>query len=278
MNNLSLHYGGGSGGFIGLHILLETDRYFCVLDGLTFLTDSNFSANFDYLKLQQWNITEIGRWKNTEKWPDNIKTENSTSTRSKIFFHCNYFESNANNKTILIYTDIDSQLLLSKHKNANWYGAGATIINRLPLWQEVYHDIKENDWDNDIDLLTDFGSLPKYQQEEISIILSENSQKRLLTSVTEFPNPTESPNPTQITNSYKTLDNGTKVTPLVAEFYKKADYCVSLQDLINTSGKALLDLLDLPHTNKHNILVNHWKKLHPVELLKAIGIDPAIRA
>lgn len=273
MHNLSLHYSGGSGGFIGLHVLLETNRYFCSLEGLSFLTDSNFLDNFNYLKSQHWNIPDISLWKHTEIWPDNLKTENSTTTRAKIFFYCNYFESNKNSKTVLVYTDIESQHKLAKHKNANWY-QGLPIIDRPLRWQEIYHHIKTDEWDNSIDLLSDFNSLPKYQQDEISACQLINSRKNLSTQI-ESPKYVDS---LQILNDYETLDNGIKVKPSVAEFYKKADYCVRLQDLINTSGKALLEPLGLPHTENHTTLINHWKKLHSSELLEAIGIDSSIRA
>ena len=267
MSNISLHYSGGSGGFICLHILLETDRYFCSLEGLPFLSDLNFSNNFNYLKSKQWNINNTDNWKDNEAWPDNAKTENTDSIREKIFFYCNQFHPHNDSKTILLYTDVESQLTLSKFKNAHWYFNSRTV-KRLPRWQTTYHTIKANHWNDNVDLLTEFDSLPKYQQEEILKSIP-------LDTIESVTNSSVIPvvNSEKILSTYAVLDNGIKVLPVVAEFYKKADYCIRLQDLINTSGKALLDLLELSHTEKHIKLINQWKKLHPPELLTNIGIN-----
>ena len=48
---------------------------------------------------------------------------------------------------------------------------------------------------------------------------------------------------------------------------------VKLQDVINSNGKILEDLLEIPAMNiKQHNLIDRWKKLHPSELLEKIGI------
>ena len=69
---------------------------------------------------QHWNIKDRSRWKSTEIWPENDVTQKS-DYKHKLFFVCNPSVRDVlleADKKILLYTDYDTQDLLSKNKNA----------------------------------------------------------------------------------------------------------------------------------------------------------------
>jgi len=78
------------------------------------------SINSGFYK-SQWNIRkDRSRWKETEQWPDNQLTQKS-SFKNKLFFDCNPSVEDIienSNKKILLYTDIETQILLAKNKHA----------------------------------------------------------------------------------------------------------------------------------------------------------------
>lgn len=82
---------------------------------------------------RQWNISEDkSRWKETEMWPRNESTQNS-DFKHKLFFHCNPYAADMkedmiadSNKKILLYTDIETQIMLAKNKHA-WIYYGKNI-------------------------------------------------------------------------------------------------------------------------------------------------------
>lgn len=72
----------------------------------------------------QWDVSEDrSKWKSTEKMPLNDLTQKS-SFKNKLFFHCNPELEDmmtAGNKKILLYTDIETQMMLAKNKHAWMY-------------------------------------------------------------------------------------------------------------------------------------------------------------
>jgi hypothetical protein len=265
MQNINLHYSGGSGGFIALHLLLLTNQYFCSF--AEFVDDSNFLENLNFIIESQWSVTDISKWKNNEYWPNNQKTMEYDSKRCKIFFHCNEFISIYPGKSLLIYTDLKSQNALNKIKNSNWYINNA-YTPRL-IWQKIYHDIKSKDWNSTVDLTTKFETLPDYQQMEVTKEILKHSNTVSNTNI----NLTSAALEESVLSNYKVLENGIKVIPEVHKFYKTADYSVKLQDLINSNGKALLNLFGIEHSENHSKLIEKWKKIHPWDLLETIGIN-----
>jgi hypothetical protein len=265
MSDLSIYYGGGSGGFIALHSLLLTDNYFCSLTGINFINDSNFLINFNHIKNKQWTANlNVGEkdWKSTEIWPDNVRTVTASSTRSKVYFYCNEFEEPVIGKSVLIYTDIKSQLEICKLKKAYWYSN--TIYPHISFWQSSYYNIKADSWP-DVTLATDFFDLPEYQRSELLAIMPTDNK------VTVKSTPKEVITENILANA-KTISNGLVVEDKVADFYEIADYRVLLQDLVNTNGKILLDALGIQHTADHKILFDKWRSLHSLEFLESIGI------
>jgi hypothetical protein len=70
---------------------------------------------------KQWNVSEDrSKWKSAEKWPQNDLTQNS-SFNNKLFFNCNPEKEHIIqdcDKRILLYTDIETQVMLAKNKHA----------------------------------------------------------------------------------------------------------------------------------------------------------------
>lgn len=85
--------------------------------------DTKLKLIFDY----QWNIQTTSKWKQGEIWPNNSVTlaESNPPRPYKIFFSCMSPDSDVwpeyPGKKILIYTDIKSQLRLTRSKNAGWF-------------------------------------------------------------------------------------------------------------------------------------------------------------
>ena len=268
MKDISIYYSGGSGGFIALHSALLTDHYFCSFKGINFLTDSNFSINFDCIKNKQWsvnlNTSPDSQWKSSEVWPDNDETLTASSARAKVYFYCNLFQEPVKGESVLIYTDIESQIKLCKLKNAAWYNY--TVYPSRTFWQSSYYSIKADFWSNSVTLATSLSEIPEYQQAEV------------LTSMSNIDNVAGSNNQKIVTEEEilaksKALSNGLVVEGKVADFYDIADHRILLQDLVNTDGKILSDAIGVQHTDNHKLLFNKWRSLHSLEFLKSIGIN-----
>ena len=100
----------------------------------------------------QWDVSEDrSKWKSTEKWPENLLTQKS-SFKNKLFFHCNPNSEDmmaAGNKRILLYTDIETQIMFAKNKHAwMYYGKNIEEFESVKTPQttkfngcEVYHQV-----------------------------------------------------------------------------------------------------------------------------------------
>lgn len=152
--DLALYYYSGSGGFYALwHILLATNYRCCFFDVEKIWNNTRgcdwpeLNANDPHsvdlypqwlqeeiisnflipqIKIYQahWNIENKKSWKNSEIWPQNTLTENS-SISGKIFYYCapSLDDWNKHNDCtrILVYTDISTQILMCKNKNAGFF-------------------------------------------------------------------------------------------------------------------------------------------------------------
>ncbi len=103
MKELTIQYGGGSGGFLLLHMILLAGTYKC-----KFRND----RDFDRFLQEHWDIKDHSRWKVTEVWPDNQATINSDYT-NKVYFSCNpgintQFPFDARGRRIVLFTDLRS--------------------------------------------------------------------------------------------------------------------------------------------------------------------------
>lgn len=257
MHDLTLLYSGGSGGFLLLHLLLLSGKF------NTEFTNNKHQTLKDIINFQ-WNITKNTEWKKSEIWPNNKVTNTTASDLLKLYFICNPSEDTYiyPSKKLLLYTDIDSHLELAFYKKALWfYECKAKSLDiakfkfALIHWQNHYKNLRGSDWPK-FKSFRQIHKLPEKIQEE----LLENSYTKLfLNYQSELPE--------------RERFQGDLVTKEIIPFLNSADYIIKLQDLVNTEGKILENLLDLPAINKQQIdLIKHWKSLHPSEFLTKIGI------
>jgi hypothetical protein len=63
------------------------------------------------------------------------------------------------------------------------------------------------------------------------------------------------------------------VDPGILPFLQSADIVIKLQQVVNTGGKILEELFEIPAINtQQHLLLQRWKQLHPDQLLQKIGI------
>jgi hypothetical protein len=262
MTNWALQYSGGSGGFLLLHLLLLSDKFYTAFDR---------NIPLDQIIQEHWNIKSLDQWKNTEIWPAWKITLDARVNVDKIYLTCNPFELNYNTvlkglvyKKIVIYTDYQSQLLLARCKKANvpFFGRAGQDLKYIKFkkvlknWKDHYANIKDPSW-------------PKCLSVRHIDRLPKNIQKEILA------------NPyTEYFLNFKYQDpiayfNNEPVHEPMIPYLESADVVVKLQDLVNSNGKILETLFDIPKiNNKQRALLKKWKQHHTNELLTSIGIAP----
>lgn len=258
VNDLNLIYSGGSGGFLLLHILFLSGKYTAELRG---------NVSIENALKQQWEITDLHKWKLSEVWPDNKKTHELATDLKKIYFHCNpTVESlNKNIKTITIYTDIQSQKLLAFSKRAHWYFNKnklpsdlkfADYMQLLRQWKQHYNNVKDSSWPKCISF-RHINRLPANVQQEL---INDPYTERFLKY--------------HYNETDTAMFNGIRVHSDAYDYISCSDAAFLLQDIVNTRGQVLVDVLGIPPINCKQIeLIKHWCSLHPVDLLERIGIQ-----
>jgi hypothetical protein len=248
-NDVKLFYFGGSGGFFCLHLLLLTGIYNCKFRG----DDQNFENIFK----KQWNITDIKKWKSTETWPDNDATMTS-DLNNKIYYICNDYEFLPNKyhgKTIVLYTDIETQCYLAMTKNA-WLNCFKDQTNNSLL--NYYKNVKAQEWP-DMNNIHEFKNLPDKIKEEC---LNRWKFNELwpINDLTDQP----------VLSSYGVPYKNEKIFhKLVTErIFDQADIVVKLQDLIKTNGDILFDRLGIKGNSRCKDFVELWLNKHTPEQLK----------
>jgi hypothetical protein len=124
----------------------------------------------------------------------------------------------------------------------------------LKNWQNHYNNIKEQDWPACLSF-RDIDKLPQYVQQEV------------------LDNPY-----TDYYLNYQYIEPAKKyqdhwVIDLAIPVLDNSDFVVRLQDLVNSNGSILSDLLAIPAMNIRQLqFLQTWKQLHPPELLDKIGI------
>lgn len=252
MNDLKLSYSGGSGGFLLLHLLLLSGKFYAAFDT---------AEPLDNIIQKQWNISDHTKWKTSETWPQNHLTHSNNTTLYKLYFECLptelVFQCNA--KSLVVYTDIASQIELADYKKANWFieQTRSTLFkNFIQEWRNHYKNIKDSSWP-ECASPEHIGQLPGAIRDEIM----QNEYTAGILNKQEF-----------FVNT--AVYNGHLVHAPILPFLDSADIVVKLQDLVNSNGAILTDLLDIPAMNTQQLaLITCWKKLHPPELLQIIGID-----
>ena len=258
MNNWKLEYSGGSGGFLLLHLLLLSGKFYSAFDK---------DLPLDKIVQEHWNIVSHDQWKKTEIWPNNQTTESSVTNLDKLFFYCNPYDhknytTEFSGKKIVIYTDLHSQRLLAYYKKANWYCNGFRVFDvRYPVfkdflkrWRVHYNNIKDPDWPKCVSI-RHLSRLPKNIQQEI---IANPYTEYFLNFTYQEP---------------QDYFNGEPVYKPMKPFLESADIVIKLQDLVNSNATILKKLFDLPDINPKQVdLLNKWKQFHNKELLIDLGI------
>ena len=266
MTNWALQYSGGSGGFLLLHLLLLSDKFYTAFDR---------NLSLEQIIQEHWNIKSPNQWKSTEIWPDAQITLDAQVDFDKIYFQCNPFEHDYNTvlkelvyKKIVIYTDYQSQLLLAHYKKANWYVSvpGHSVPGQdlkyvefrkvLNNWKDHYANIKDPLWPKCLSV-RHIDRLPNNIQKEI---LADPYTNYFLNFTYQDP------------SAY--FNNELVHEPMIP-YLESADVVVKLQDLVNSNGKILETLFDIPEINNKQLsLLKKWKQYHTNELLTSTGITP----
>lgn len=252
----NIGYRGGSGGFLFLHFLLLSEQY---------CTDMFDNPDFSNVTAQHWNIIDHNRWKSTEVQPNNTKVLNSNSELDKIIFFCNpsqqeFFQKKQQvDLAIKCYNDI---------ADANWpvLHSLEDFIN-LPdrIYQEIHSTLEYKTMlqylrnmvpTKSLWLYTDFNSQNELAYYKKAYFYHNQPTRD---KIQDFEDRTE-------------LWNGVTVDQHSVYFLNHSNIQIKLQNLVNTPDS----LIDYGLINKVNQaqcnLLNHWKSLHPPELLKKIGI------
>ena len=257
MQDLAIGYVGGSGGFLLLHLLLLSDQY-----NIAFNKNVSVSTAIN----QQWNIKNHLKWKQNEYWPDNQKTFALDNSRPKIYFYCNPKPSEYAiypGRNITLYTDINSQLALTKYKNAYWYYRNTEFGNNRRLlldWQKLYSVVQDPSWPvckshRHID------KLPEHIKKE----LMANQHTRQYIGCNNWRDYYRK-NRTVIYQNNTILDSA-------HELITWSNDAILLQDLVNSQAEILVAKQLVPNINSdQRELLDCWKKLHNTTLLESIGI------
>lgn len=215
---------------------------------------------------KQWNIKNHNTWKSHEFWPDNNKTELDCTTKNKIYFYCNPTADLfilRPGRTIFLYTDITSQMLLAKYKNAFWYNGISDFVYNLKFfrfWKNHYSNIKDPSWPNcasprHINQLT-----PRIQQE---VLQNEHTQQFIgCNSWQDY-----------FVKHHTKMYSDIQVLDAAADILDQSDDSILLQDLINSRAQILVDKSLIPEVTTHHLnLIDRWISLHSTDLLEKIGI------
>jgi hypothetical protein len=253
----NIGYRGGSGGFVFLHFLMLSEHYY------TNFGNHSISAAIDY----QWNIKNTSEWKQSEIWPSNFDTVNTVSNLPKVLYFCNPS--------------------ISEFEN--------TQHSLFVTFKQSYNNIKDPLWP-DIDSFDDFIALPdniktemltvsgthnildfvytKQKPFKIWLYTDFNSQNELAW----YKNAYHYCHGSQLTEKITNFENYTKswknqlVDRDAVYFLNYSDLQIKLQDWINDS-ELLVELKLIEKITQPQIdFLKRWKKLHPPELLKLIGI------
>ena len=235
-----------------LHLLLLSGKFY---------TAFNKNEFIDSIIDKQWNVSDHSKWKQSETWPNNLALD-------RLYFICNPDQDSASfapAKNLVLYTDIDSQIELAWYKKANWFCNDcssslkiAVLKKLIQEWHAHYCNLKDPSWPSHVSA-RHINRLPKKIQQKL---LDSECTHQLLKKFADC-------RLSLVGNYEKDL-----VDLSILPFLQNADVVVKLQDLVNSNGTVLENLLGIPPINEQQRdLIDHWKKLHPPDLLKKIAIN-----
>ena len=280
MSDYHIMFYGGSGGHICSHLVLQSGQHYCAYHEKLF--DKNmFDQTFAEIKQRNWNLMNQDRWREHHSWPNNELTkESNIAGMHKMFFTCAPNESRwpegdpdtystdlqdhkqyLSAKTVLIWTDIDTQAALAKYKKSRWFRQNhlgvyyywKTYSPFEAQWLEVYAKHRLTQWPN-----ISIKNIPNLDATLID-------QLKSVPEILNFFTIAESEQGFQQWKRSLAMENyqGFVVERSVALMLQESTVAIRLQDVAKTQGRALTDLLDIPWCQDHAQLVDRWLDLHP---------------
>lgn len=265
--NYHLGYRGGSGGFILLHFLLLSGKYFSELEN-----------NVKKVIENQWDIIDHRKWKLNEIWPNNDLTFLNDKQHTKLLFFCN---PTINDFFYYEFSFDEIKLSYNKIKDKKWpdinnlediLGLSEFIKNELfvtdplkfyfltlystPL--ELKNARHNYVFDKSIWIYTDIISQNELAHYKNAYWYANNSISKM--------------SETFIIENESSKWNDTYVDKTAINFLNYTDIQLKLQNFINEPDILIeLGLIDRV-TNEQLSLLKQWINLHPEFLLKKIGI------
>jgi len=265
--DIHIYYGGGSGGHVCAHLILQSHQHFSVFDPTNIPANPDeFYHQFKMVKQNQWSIDQPTMWKNKECYYDNATTASVVLPgMGRLFLTVNPSANlipDPNVINVMIYSDIDTQMEIAVVKRCSVFYK----ITRLEeecynlcniAWKKGYACVSEPHWP--VVDLCDIDQLPEFIINELKTVhqnfdmylrwpqhrLSYKTYQELIIAY--------------CANSYL---HGNRVFDDVAKVAAKMDHAVKLQHIVQTRGRCLLDAVELPWTAEHGALMDHWLLLH----------------
>ena len=170
MQDTTILYHGGSGGFLFYYYMLLSGEY---TTGLDMDKIEEYIENQFHPKL----ANDKKSWKiGHEYWPDNKKCKETITDKPKLFLICNtYFylhfsneniKNYTNNKIILLYTDLHTQLRMCYNKKAAFFTEEFLKDPSRPFYNQpdkkyIRHILKSGVmWNNELC----YFELPRYEK------------------------------------------------------------------------------------------------------------------
>jgi hypothetical protein len=141
VQDTTILYQGGSGGFLLFYYMLLSGEYITGLD---------MDRIEEYIEIQyHTNLASNKKnWKiNTEHWPNNTGCKNTPSNKPKLFLFCNPLVPEQleevqcivnDTKILLLYTDLNTQIRMAYNKHAHWFNTWFIELNKRPLTHNYY--------------------------------------------------------------------------------------------------------------------------------------------
>ena len=244
--DVGLFYYGGSGGNFCAHLLLLTGNYNCIFN--------SDIQDFNVIFQNQWNINQVSNWKTSETMIENDRTLHSNLS-NKLYLKCNPATARSlslyTGKTVVIYTDIETQIYLAKTKNAFWFYKNSPLDKWLAI---RYANIKTLDWPA-CSSLVDFNNLPDHIKEECLTKWNFDDFVDSTKFIKVF------------RESQQILYKGDYVLADLKNVIDidQADIQVKLQDLIKTKGEILFEQLGIQGNKQTSEFVDMYVQLHTPE-------------
>lgn len=207
---------------------------------------------------RQWNVPDPFKWRDSETFDNHGR-----DILNGVSLHCNPVTIDNGFKSILLYTDIETQVTLASYKHAYWYDPihiGDDLTGHVgEILIGMYNNIKDPTWP-EVAVYSDFFKLDQNIHDELSKY--------------DFPiKHLESPKDIK-TNFLIGMGRefrGVVVDPTILEFeLYKTDHVFFLQDVIRTKFKCVCDELNLSWTQEVRDHVTRWVNLHPDYIKKLL--------